>query len=178
MAAFETKSLASLTDALETLGSGLRQVFEAIDWQRDGLDSRHWSQLRAKMTEFQSLSVLVEARRARLEPEAAQTLKPWLDRLIHSVAVRALQAEARLAEIQHKQREIPLFGRELFTQALHRLDRLVQQVEATSSEPERDRLVLERARHERKDLLELIHRAPNIPDFTQAARRRPQRAAA
>jgi len=177
MVPLQTNNLASLTDALETLGGELRQVFESIDWETEKLDSRRWGRLRQKMTEFQSLSVLVEARRDRLEAEAAQTLKPWLDRLIHGVAIRALQAEARLAEIQHNMREIPLFGRELFTQALHRLDRLMEQVQSTSPAPEHDQMVIERARHERQDLLELIKRSPDIPDFT-ALPKRPQRLAA
>src|SRR5258708_33307389 len=99
MAVSQSKSLASLTDALEQLGAALRHVFETIDWERDGQDSGRWSRLRLKMTEFESLSVLVEARRAQLEPEAATTLKPWLDRLIHGVPLHALQPEARVAGV-------------------------------------------------------------------------------
>ncbi len=170
--AASSKSLASLTDALETLSAELRHVFQSIDWTSDKLDAKRWSQLRDKMTEFESLSVLVEARRAALEPQAAATLKPWLDRMIHGVAAPALEAEARLAGIQHKKREVPLFGRELFGQALHRLDRLMEQVKATSPAPDRDRAMLERAAAERSGLLELIGRAPVIPEFRAARRAR------
>lgn len=178
MAILPKTDLVTLTDALEALGDGLRRLFESIDWTSKRADFKRWHALRLKMTEFESLSVLVETRRAGLEPAAASTLKPWLDRLIYEVALRALQAEARLAQVQHDKREIPLFGRELFTQALRRLDRLMAQVKATSPEPARDRLVLERAQHERKDLIELIHRAPQIPDFGARPSRREERVAA
>jgi hypothetical protein len=177
MAAFESRSLAALTDALEGLGARLRELFEAIDWINEKAEIRRWDALRLKLTEFESLSVLIEARRAALEPAAAATLKPWLDRLIYDVAFRALEAEARLVEVQHKKREVPLFGRELFSQALHRLDRLSRQVRETSPEPSRDQLVLERADHRRGWLQELIRRAPEIPDFGRLLRG-PARAAA
>jgi hypothetical protein len=177
MAAFETKSLAALTDALETLGARLRELFESIDWVNERAELRRWDGLRLKLTEFESLSVLIEARRAALEPAAAATLKPWLDRLIYGVALRALEAEARLVEIQHQKRQIPLFGRELFGQALHRLERLSRQVRETSPELSRDQLALERAEHRRSWLKELIRLAPDIPDFGRILRA-PARAAA
>jgi hypothetical protein len=178
MAGRESKSLAQLTDALERHGASLRELFESIDWTSRRQDGTRWTQLRSKLSEFESLSALVEARRARLKPEAASTLKPWLDRLIHSVASRALQAEARLAELQHRQREVPLFGREIFAHALRRLDRLIEQVRATTAEPDNDRLMLERAQSRRQDLIELIHRAPEIPEFGRRPAQPEQRIAA
>ncbi|MBI1777883.1 MAG: hypothetical protein HYR63_21295 [Proteobacteria bacterium] len=178
MAIIPKIDLVKLTDALEALGADLRTLFEAVDWTMRRLDSRQWITLRARLTEFESLSVMVEARRATLDREAASTLKPWLDRLIYDVAHRALAAEARLAQRQYEQAEIPLFGRELFNQALRRLDRLVGQVKATSLEPDQDQMIFERVERERKGLLDLIRRSPDIPDFSMPPARTAQPLAA